>query len=75
MSKPEPPCSRDCPRRRASPNCHNRDYCREWGLYEDADAAWKVEQRKAIAAERDVEGSHKSSYRRYLRLTGMEHET
>lgn len=30
------PC-KDCPRRRRAPepDCHNRDYCPEWGVYED----------------------------------------
>jgi len=74
MSRPQPPCGRNCPRRSAAPNCHNRDYCEDWGKYEDAVAAWKATEFKGRMEERDVEGFHKASYRRYLYLTGGERE-
>ena len=67
MSRPTPPCGRNCPRRRAVPNCHNRDYCEAWGKYEDADAEWKAAELKSRMEERDIDGFYTASYRRYLR--------
>lgn len=64
-----PPCKKDCPRRRVQPNCHNRDYCPEWGKFEDAEAAWKAERMRIIKETKDAEAFTKSSCRRCNRLT------
>lgn len=59
-----PPCTKDCPRRRAQPNCHNREYCPEWGEFEDAEAARKTEKRKQVEKERDIQELAKETSRK-----------
>lgn len=46
MSMPKPPCAPACTRR--SPTCHNREFCVDWGIYQDAMARY----RSAIEAAR-----------------------
>lgn len=65
-----PPCTKDCPRRRAQPNCHNREYCPAWGEFEDAEAAWKAEKAKKIKLGRDADGFTKASCRRLAKRQG-----
>ena len=65
-----PPCSKDCPRRRVQPNCHNREYCPAWGEFEDAEAERKAEKRKQIKEEKDVNVFIKSSCRRLAKRAG-----
>lgn len=59
-----PPCGKDCPRRRAQPNCHNRDYCPAWGEFQDAEAVRKEAKKKEADREADVNIFIKTSYRR-----------
>lgn len=52
MSKPQPPCSRDCPRR--SLVCHDPDICPEWGKYQDDLAAFHRARNDALKEMADV---------------------
>lgn len=68
MSKPKPPCTRECPRR--SFDCHNREVCPDWGRYEDELAAWNAmvfsEKQKVadLRVARRVEQAHRKWQKR-----------
>lgn len=49
----DPPCSKDCPRRSVSPNCHNPELCPEWAAYLKKQAALKAARQNFKAAEDD----------------------
>ena len=70
VRRPVPPCSPDCPERRAQPNCHNRLRCKAWGIFEDAMAEYRRREEAEKRKERDVSGLSKSSYRRWMRRIG-----
>lgn len=52
----DPPCSRDCPRRSASPNCHNPEICPEWKTYLAEKEAVNNARKQAQSVERDLTG-------------------
>lgn len=57
MSAPKPPCAPACPRR--SSTCHNRKFCEEWGVYEDAQAAYKAAVEAAKREDDDYASARK----------------
>lgn len=57
MSAPKPPCVPACPRR--SPTCHNREFCKEWGVFQDALAHHKAIAAAARREEDDYEKARK----------------
>lgn len=68
MGRPKHPCARQCPRR--SVGCHNKDYCPDWGKYEEAMARFRVSESKRKQAEADCKGTNRASVRLYLRRSG-----
>ena len=52
VSKPKPPCTRECPRR--SMVCHDREICPDWGRYQDELSAWKLMVYSAKQKEDDL---------------------
>ena len=64
--KPQPPCTRDCPRRSILPNCHSVDFCPDWAEYLESMRAWADMRGKALRADADV-----SSARRLLEANKM----
>lgn len=41
------PCTKDCPRRSVSPNCHNADICPEWAEFMKQKATAYTSERTA----------------------------
>ena len=44
MSKPLPPCDKDCLKRR--PGCQTAENCEKWGPYQTALAEWHAARRR-----------------------------
>lgn len=67
-----PPCTKDCPRRRVQPNCHNREYCPEWGKFLDAEADWKAKKEEIVKKENDTDKYMKACFRRLAIRAGKD---
>ena len=70
MSPLNPPCRKDCPRRRAQPNCHNREYCPAWGEFEDAEALRKEKLKRHVQSEKDANAAEKAAKARLAKRGG-----
>ena len=53
MSKPKPPCTKECEFR--TPYCHNPEVCKDWKIYTEAYEAWRTEVNKARKAYEDYD--------------------